>query len=238
MNPKKLFVIGTGLTLVLLSFWMWRTSAPEIPVGERASTKPSQLAADSQKALPGHGPLPTPQGVIASLPSSEVLGTEPSPLQGTESEEKATWTKPEKSIYWDQVPVQKQAIDFLAKLSEMNFPQKEKPLYVGMNDQGFDQYEYKSSNGAEVTEWKRSNEVVIEEAILPNGDKITRKAVEPDNPVSMVSYESTANKTYQRTTYKANGSIDSLRMDHNGHTVIYYYDDQGRVQMTYSGPTP
>ncbi|WP_413289451.1 hypothetical protein [Bdellovibrio sp. HCB337] len=237
MNPKQLFAIGGFLTLGLLSFWVWRTSAPEDSVGEEASVS-QQETTQVQKAPADQTPTTTSQSEVSAPPQVTATDQKPSTAINTVTEEKQTWAKPEKPTYWDQVPEQKKAIDFFTKLGDMKFPAGEKPIYVGINDQGFDQYQYKSSNGADVTQWKRSNEVVIEEAILPNGDKITRKGVEADNPVSSVSYESKANKTYQRTTYKANGSIDSLRIDENGHTTIYYYDEQGRVRETYSGPTP
>lgn len=229
MKQKQLFAIGGVLALGLLVFWGWRTHLPEDAVSEDTSNP----GISSQ-----HTSAAAEAGETADTKANTTLEQNQTGVVTTQVPAKESWTKPEKSIFWDQAPKQKQAIDFFTKLAKMKFPAVEKPIYVGINEQGFDQYQYRSSDDANVTQWKRSNEVVIEEAILQNGDKIIRKAPEVDNPLSSVSYESKANKTYHRTTYRANGSIESLRIDQNEQTTIYYYDEQGRVSDMYSGPTP
>jgi hypothetical protein len=235
MTKKQLLLFGGIVVLGLLSRLWSRQSTPDAasvnsnsPAQARLPAK-NNIAKGTTSTLSPSGEIPINKGALL-----DSLSRQKNITKGAEG----AWTKPENAIYWDQDPIQKTAVDFFNQLGNIKFAPTEKPHFVGMNDQGFEQYEYQTGDGARVIQWKRSNEVAIEEATLNNEDKITRSAPNSDNPVTTVSYESKESHTYQRATYRQNGSLESLRIDEKGQTTIYYYDDQGRVTDLFSGTTP
>lgn len=234
MKQKQLYVVGS-LSGLLFLFWWWGPHHEAETEFKRQSATAAFPYAIKNSIETSKRPESYPAISTKPQDSQAAKSTQ---VPATEESSQGVWSKSESQTYWDQIPTHKKAIDFFTNISAMKFAPLEKPVYVGMNEQGFDQYEFKTAQGANVVQWKRSNEVVIEEAVMQNGDKLTRRGPEPGNPTSSMSYEYNADKSMQQTTYHANGSVESLRFDQNGRTTIYYYDDQGRLRETYFGPIP
>lgn len=189
-----------------------------------APTEKTSLVKPTPEAMPGKEHIFT-----NALPSRE----DASP-KNKSAESKGSWITPNQITYLDQSPQQKKILDLLKEVGELKFPPIEEPYYVGMNDQGFDQYEYNSRDGARVSQWKRSSDLAVEEVKFENGDRITRRAPENDRPFTEVSYENKAAGIYQSVYYRTNGTVESIRLEQNKTTTIYYYDEQGRLTDVYT----
>jgi hypothetical protein len=150
---------------------------------------------------------------------------------------KGDWITPDRITYLDESPQQKKIFDYLKHMEGLVFPPKEEPTFVGVNDQGFDQYEYEFQSGdvkANVSQWKRSGEIAVELIEYENGDKLTRRAPENDRPFTEISYDSKSSDTSHSVFYRTNGTVESIHDTQGKVTTIYYYDEQGRLTDVYT----
>jgi hypothetical protein len=224
-----------AIALVAAAFWVTKA-------GKSSSKHVSEISQSSEYRQPA-SLLPavekTPGGRATTPPLAEgkvalPTATEAAAATATkpaQEEKSRTWV-PDRVMYLSDIPAQKNAEDFFKKLGELKFAPKDPPRLVGTNEDGFEQYEY-DAEGAQVTQWKRSNETSVEEIKLDNGDTIIRRLDPNDHLPPEISYRQ-KDGSYQQIIYRRNGTIDHIKNQSGDHTEIYYYDEQGRVTEIYS----
>lgn len=188
----------------------------------------------AEKAKVKSEPSPAPAKVAISeapisVPESKAIDASPKKKE----ENKGSWIAPNEITYLDQSPQQKMILDYLKSVGTFQMVPKAEPTFIGMNDQGLDQFEYDSLDDGHVIQWKRSGDIAVEQIEYPSGDKVTRRAPENDRPFTEVSYESKANGTFQSVNYRTNGTVESIQDTKGKTTTIYYYDEQGRLTDVY-----
>jgi hypothetical protein len=237
MSAKlRFFFLGSlGLVVLAMSWLVFRgyqvnqEPVPEVtsktasvaPVEKAESPKPAPSAVSAIKTAKSDTPT--------TAPATKAIDASPKKKEAS----KGTWITPSEITYLDQSPQQKMILDYLKAVGTFNTPPKAEPVFVGMNDQGLEQYEYDTYDSGHVVQWKRSGDTAVEQLEYPGGDKVTRRAPENDRPFAEVSYESKANGTFQSVNYRNNGTVESIQDTKGKTTTIYYYDEQGRLTDVY-----
>lgn len=231
MSAKlRFFFLGSlGLVVLALAWLIIRAElshdTPDVS-GGRSSVEASPSVEPKAPATKA------PESAQAKVAPSAAPSVAPAPADPEKDAivSKHTYIEPTETIYLEQSPAQKDVLRVIDFISTMKFPAPEEPEFIGVNDQGFDQYEYKARDGSYVKQWKRSGEIAVEEVTLENGDKIIRRAPEADSPNSQVSFENKADKTYKSVSYRPDGSVSSIYVENGpGGGTTYYYDQQGRL---------
>lgn len=238
--PAKLrfFFLGSfGLVVLALAWMIFRSETTR-------DSEETSGATLTMSATPSFSPKTavTPQENPSTSKTAPI--TAPSVASAPDSHDKDaiiaehTFTEPSGIVFLDQSPEQKTIQNYIDLVGSMKFPAVEEPLFVGVNDQGFDQYEYKARDGSYVKQWKRSGEISVEEVTLDNGDKIIRRAPEQESPLTTVSFESKNEKTYKSVSYRSDGTVSSIYVESGGGGTTYYYDQQGRLTGTRTWAPP
>ena len=238
-NRLRNFFLGSlGLVIFAMSWLIYRSyETDQEPV---KITEPTIKKNDGEKvAVVEKTAKETKSEKVAK---SETPKAAPAPkesvsLKDKKSEKKGDWITPAETIYLDQAPQQKKILDYLKHMEGLAFMPKYEPTFIGVNDQGFDQYEYDFQDGSvkgNVSQWKRSGEVVVEQIEYEGGDKMVRRAPEQDRPFTEISYESKAGDYYHSVHYRMNGTVESIQDTQGKTTTIYYYDEQGRLVDVYT----
>jgi hypothetical protein len=234
MSAKlRFFFLGSlGFVVLAMSWVIFR--------GYQAGQEPAPETSANTLAVSPVKKTDTPnkiESVVKSAKSDVPAAVPPTKsidaFSNKKEESKGTWITPSEITYLDQSPQQKMILDYLKSVGTFKTPPKEEPVFVGMNDQGLDQFEYDTFDDGHVVQWKRSDDIAVEQIEYPGGDKVTRRAPENDRPFTEVSYESKANGTFQSVNYRNNGTVDSIQDTKGKTTTIYYYDEQGRLTDVY-----
>lgn len=239
-NMRIFFMGALGLTLLALALLLFRGCQADKAADLRDSQKavstaaksltPSVVISKSAKPVPAKTPGDDLAAKVKPPPNKK---EEPSKDFKSSSPE-GTWITPSEITYLDQSPVQKKVLENLKFVGEMKFPPTQEPVFVGMNDQSLEQYEYDTRDGGHMVQWKRSGETAVEQVTYDNGDKVTRRAPENDSPYTEVSVENQKNQTYQGVFYRNNGTVQSIHTQEGKTNTIYYYDEQGRLTDVYT----
>jgi len=229
MSDKlRYFFLGSLGLVVLALVWIGIRGNSESIITEEAPPAASEnkIEAKNLAKTKTSEPQASPP---ASVPTSAPVA-DSHEKAGMNSEH--IYTESKDIIYLDRSPEQKTILNYLNFIGSMKFAPRGEPHFIGVNDQGFDQYEFNARDGSHVKQWKRSGEISVEEVTLENGDKIIRRAPEQDIPVSTVSYEAVESKTYKSVNYRTDGTVQSIYVETNGGGITYYYDQQGRLTGT------
>ena len=236
MSAKmRFFFLGSLALVVLAMSWLVfrgyqanQEPAPEVTSNTVTAAPVSK--SDSEKSKPSATATKVAKSdVPTTAPATKAIDASPKKKEAS----KGSWITPSEITYLDQLPQQKMILDYLKAVGTFNTPPKAEPVFVGMNDQGLEQYEYDTFDDGHVVQWKRSGDTAVEQIEYPGGDKVTRRAPENDRPFTEVSYESKANGTFQSVNYRNNGTVESIQDTKGKTTTIYYYDEQGRLTDVY-----
>lgn len=240
-NRLRLFFLGSlGLVIFAMSWLIYRGhEANQEPVSDLAEPTLKKTTPEKVAIIP-KPPAETKTAQSAKKPEEPTAvppAKENISPKNKKTETKGEWITPTQTTYLDQSPQQKKILDYLKHMEGVVFTPKEEPSFIGVNDQGFDQYEYQFQTGeakGNVSQWKRSGDVVVEQVEYEGGDKLTRRAPENDRPFTEISYESKASDTYHSVHYRTNGTVESIQDTQGKVTAIYYYDEQGRLTDVYT----
>ncbi len=237
MSAKvRLFFLGSlGLVVLAISWLIFRGyQANQEPTPEGISGTAAVISvqqSDFGKSAPH---VTTATKVAKSVATTAVPTTKAIDASPKRKEEgKGAWITPSEITYLDESPQQKLMLDYLKLVGALRALPKAEPVFVGMNDQGFDQFEYDTFDDGHVVQWKRSGDIAVEQIEYPGGYKVTRRAPENVRPFAEVSYESKTNEIFQSVNYRNNGTVESIQDTKGKTTTIYYYDEQGRLTDVY-----
>jgi hypothetical protein len=185
------------------------THSGKIASESGTESQTTKSAGDARKALG------TPPQI--ALKANETMVADPS-----------VWQKPDRNMYFDEFEDQKEVFQSLFALGvDAEEPVGDEEL-VGKNDQGYQQYEFKSAR-AEVTEWRNGDgTVAIAEARYPDGTTMIRTSGDnKERPNETTLYY--PDGSFRETTYYPTGAVRSLGYGNKDHETHYRYDESGRI---------
>lgn len=138
-------------------------------------------------------------------------------------------SQPEAPLFWDQFPDQKSLIEYFEQLQDRALPPIEKPEYIGQSDDGLDTYEFRTIDGANTTRWQRGENIVFERKILKNGDTLRFWSPGPEDPHYSFAFETKSDGMNKRVDFRANGTVASFWVEQEEISMIYDYNEQGRL---------
>jgi hypothetical protein len=147
------------------------------------------------------------------------------------------WSHPEGDVRIEDRPALDQSVRLLESMNEMEFTPIEEPVYVGKNDDGFDQFEYHTASGEKVMQWNYGSELSVERIEFADGSTLIRRPNERDGLKAEVDY-AMADGTFQRVIYDGPGHVEALHSGTSNYEYLHRFDSNGRLIETYRGRRP
>lgn len=112
------------------------------------------------------------------------------------------------------------------------FPPVGEVVFVGTGDDGFDNYRYQSEN-AHVYQWKKGEDLFVEQIEFPNGDRVVRRSdldesLQPS--VTLTRPDGTGGGIY----FNARREVESFTYREKDRSTAYFYDENGNVKDAYT----
>ena len=191
--------------------------------------------ASTENTLAAFAELPSP-AASANAAAADKNGESDEPGKAPATADESTGKKNPafpsgEEVYWDQMADQKAMIEYFMNLTGQKFAAPPEPTAVFRNPQDFDQYVYDNADETQLTQWKKGNEVLVEQLEMANGDKVIRRFPNSvdDDGVAETSYESKDGSEASGVTYYRSGQLRSSWIKSNNKITFYYYDEQGRL---------